>query len=99
MGRIRTPLEERLRTIESMIEECNNELNDLRKVWLNKYYGKRTRIEEVRRGSRVPFEPTEFDFFFDNRERSIELGAVLAYLRLKRSQCYDELEGEDTEMV
>lgn len=99
MGRQNTPLEERLRTIESMIEECNGELNDLRKYWLNKYYGKRTRIEEIRRGSRVPSKPTEFDFFFENRERSIELGAVLAYLRLKRSQCYDELEGKESEMV
>jgi len=89
MGSIRTPLEERLKIIEHMIEECSKELNELRIEWLGKWRAKH--------GRRRP--ASSFDFFFENRERSIELGAVLAYLRLKRSQCYDELEGEDTEMI
>ena len=88
MGSIRTPLEERLRTIESMIEECDNELKVLRRDWLIKW--------EAKRGSQ---RFTTFDFFFENRERCVELGAVLAYLRLKRSECYDELEGVDSEMI
>jgi len=82
-----------MRTIESMIEECTKELQELRKHWLKKFESKHSSRPYHRRSS------SSFDFFFDNRERSIELGAVLAYLRLKRSQCYDELEGEDSEMV
>ena len=71
-----------------MIEECSEELKELRKHWLKKW--------ELKRGAR-PY--STFDFFFENRERCVELGAVLAYLRLKRSECYDELEGEDSEMA
>jgi len=67
MGRLETPLEGSLRTIESMIEECAKEVRELR---------------------------TSF-----NEPRIRELGIILAFLRSKRSDCYDELEGEDTEMV
>ena len=83
MGRIRTPLEERMRTIESMIEECSEELKTLRKSWVDPE-GDGSPQWMVRLGSQT---------------RVQELGTILAYLRLKRSDCYDELEGEDSEMV
>ena len=69
-------------------EDCDKELSELRKHWLKKW--------ELRRGSR-PY--STFDFFFENRERCIEVGAVLAFLRLKRSDYFDLLEGEDSEMI
>jgi hypothetical protein len=82
MGRSVIPLEERMRTVECMIEECSRELKTLRKCWVDPE-GDGSPQWMVRLGSQT---------------RVQELGTILAYLRLKRSDCYDELEGEDEVM-